>query len=234
MGHYARIVDKKNGQFGLLKGVDPEKDQSYFLSRLSQTQLSRAMFPIGHLHKPEVRSIAQRAGLPNALRKDSQGLCFIGKVGMQEFLSRRLPKQVGAIVDTSGKKLGEHDGVHLYTIGQRKGIMIGGGPALFVVAKDINTNTLTVGTAEELALYSRELHIKDWQFTDPTSEVSKFPLSCMAKIRYRQEDQKVQIDQVSDNLYRANFDTAQRAVAPGQFLVAYSGDELIGSGIIVS
>ena len=112
--------------------------------------------------------------------------------------------------------------------------MIGGGPALFVVAKDINTNTLTVGTAEELALYSRELQLKDWQFTDPTSSLSKFPLDCMAKIRYRQEDQKVQIDQVSDNLWQANFDTPQRAVAPGQFLVAYLGDELVGSGIIVS
>lgn len=214
--------------------MDPNKDQTYFLSRLSQYQLAHALFPIGHLLKSEVREIARKAGLPNAERKDSQGLCFIGKVGMQEFLSRRLPKNIGPIVDTYGKKLGEHEGVHLYTIGQRKGIMVGGGPALFVVHKDIKTNTLTVGTEEEFALYSRELIIKDWQWTDPTLTTSTFPLEASVKIRYRQQDQRVQIEAGANGELRVMFDTPQRAIAPGQFLVAYQGEELIGSGIIVS
>ena len=214
--------------------MDPNKDQTYFLSRLNQYQLSHALFPIGHLLKSEVREIARKAGLPNADRKDSQGLCFIGKVGMQEFLSRRLPKNIGSIVDTSGKRLGEHEGVHLYTIGQRKGIMIGGGPALFVVHKDIETNTLTVGTAEEFALYSNTLELKDWQWTDPASQISAFPLDASVKIRYRQEDQKAHLEISENNQLLAKFATPQRAIAPGQFLVAYQGEELIGSGIIVS
>lgn len=124
MGHYARIKEE-NGLFHLLKGVDPNKDQTYFLSKLNQFQLSHALFPIGHLHKSEVREIARKAGLPNAERKDSQGLCFIGKVGMKEFLEKRLLKKPGDIIDTMGKVLGTHEGAFSYTIGQRKGIQVG-------------------------------------------------------------------------------------------------------------
>lgn len=141
-GHYARVGN--SGKVMLLKGADPLKDQSYFLSRLSSSQIEKALFPIGHLHKSEVRQIAKEAALPNAERKDSQGLCFIGKVPMSTFLSQRLKANEGDIVDTSGKKLGTHRGLWRYTIGQRRDIRIGGGPSLFVVAKDISSNTLVV------------------------------------------------------------------------------------------
>lgn len=122
-GHYARTVERE-GRIRLLKGLDPEKDQSYFLSRLSEGQLSKAVFPIGHLAKTEVRRIARTSGLPNAERKDSQGLCFIGKVPMREFLRSRIPERKGDIVDTSGKKVGEHPGAWFYTVGQRRDLRV--------------------------------------------------------------------------------------------------------------
>ena len=149
MGHYARIGDDK-----LLKGVDPLKDQSYFLSRLSPEQLAFALFPIGHLTKAQVRKIALAVGLPNALRKDSQGLCFIGKVKIQDFLGSRIDEKYGDILDTWGVKIGEHQGIHRYTIGQRRGIEVGGGPALFVVSKNATRNTLIVGPENTPGLFT--------------------------------------------------------------------------------
>ncbi len=134
----------QNDGLQLLRGVDPEKDQSYFLSALSREQLSQAMFPIGHLPKSEVREIARKAGLPNAERKESQGLCFVGKVNFGDFLKAHIPSQKGEIRDTSGRVIGEHDGAFQYTIGQRKGIAIGGGPALFVLEKDVVNNIIIV------------------------------------------------------------------------------------------
>jgi len=133
-----------NDGLQLLRGVDPEKDQSYFLSALSREQLSQAIFPIGHLPKSEVREIARKAGLPNAERKDSQGLCFVGKVNFGDFLKAHIPPQKGEIRDTSGRVIGEHDGAFQYTIGQRKGIAVGGGPALFVLEKDVVNNIIIV------------------------------------------------------------------------------------------
>ncbi len=134
----------QNDGLQLLRGVDPEKDQSYFLSALSREQLSQAMFPIGHLPKSEVREIARKAGLPNAERKDSQGLCFVGKVNFGDFLKAHIPSQKGEIRDTSRRVIGEHDGAFQYTIGQRKGIAVGGGPALFVLEKDVVNNIIIV------------------------------------------------------------------------------------------
>lgn len=215
--------------FHLLKWLDPDKDQSYFLSRLSQYQLSHALFPIGHLQKSEVREIARAAGLPNAERKDSQGLCFIGKVSMKEFLEKRLPKVPGDILDTSGKVIGRHEGAHTYTIGQRRGIEVGGGPALFVIAKDIVNNTITVGTVEELQLYSDRLTATDWHWIN---RPASFPLRAHANIRYRQEDQTVECRQLSENRYELQFDTPQRAITSGQIVAVYDGEELLGSGII--
>ncbi|MDD2892092.1 MAG: tRNA 2-thiouridine(34) synthase MnmA, partial [Candidatus Gracilibacteria bacterium] len=227
-GHYARI-EEKDGLFHLLKGVDPNKDQTYFLSRLNQFQLSHALFPIGHLTKPEVREIARKAGLPNAERKDSQGLCFIGKVSMKEFLEKRLPKKPGNILDTNGKVLGQHEGAFSYTIGQRKGIQVGGGPALFVIAKDIAKNTITVGTEAELELYSSELTAIDWHWV---TESQEFPFRARAKIRYRQEDQNIECLQDSEDRVRIRFDTKQRAITSGQTIAVYDGNKLIASGII--
>ncbi|OIP53034.1 tRNA 2-thiouridine(34) synthase MnmA [Candidatus Gracilibacteria bacterium CG2_30_37_12] len=227
-GHYARI-EENDGIYHLLKGVDPNKDQTYFLSRLNQFQLSHALFPIGHLEKPEVREIARRAGLPNAARKDSQGLCFIGKVSMKEFLEKRLPKKPGNILDIHGNILGTHEGAFSYTIGQRKGIQVGGGPALFVIAKDIMKNTIIVGTEAELELYSSELTAIDWHWV---AETRVFPFSARAKIRYRQDNQDIECVQDGENRVRVRFISPQRAITSGQMIVIYDGDELIASGII--
>ncbi len=242
MGHYARVnksekikdknVDATNFtpwalNFFLLKWVDPLKDQSYFLSRLSQFQLAHALFPIGDLEKSEVREIAKKAGLPNADRKDSQGLCFIGKVSMKEFLERRFPKKPGNIVDQTGKVLGIHEWAYSYTIGQRKGIEIGGGPALFVIAKDTIANTITVGTEADLALFASSCSLTDWVGSD--LEESKI---YWAKIRYRQADQECEIKKWNP-LLKVSFTRSQRAIASGQICVIYDGDQVVGSGVIV-
>ncbi|MBC7498474.1 tRNA 2-thiouridine(34) synthase MnmA [Candidatus Gracilibacteria bacterium] len=221
MGHYARVQDDQ-----LLKGVDPLKDQSYFLSRLSQFQLSHALFPIGDLEKSEVREIAKKAGLPNADRKDSQGLCFIGKVSMKEFLEKRFPKKPGNIHDQTGKVVGIHGGAYSYTIGQRKGIEIGGGPALFVTAKDTVANTITVGGEADLHLFTSYCVLVDWVGSDLT-EGKKYN----AKIRYRQADQECEII-IDKNIIKVIFNFPQRAIAIGQVCVIYIGDVVIGSGII--
>ena len=219
--HYAQKDEKGN----LLKWKDPLKDQSYFLARLSSFQLSKALFPIGHLPKSEVRIIAEKVWLPNAKRKDSQWLCFIGKVSMKEFLERRFPKNPGNILNTQGEVIGKHEWAFSYTIGQRKGIEIWGGPALFVIAKDTKKNTITVGTNEELELYSKECSITDW-IGGNLEPWKKY----QAKIRYRQEDQLVSIQSIKDTLIL--FDTPQRAITRGQICVLYEESTVIGSGII--
>jgi tRNA-uridine 2-sulfurtransferase len=212
----------------LLKWIDPGKDQSYFLSRLSEFQLSKALFPIGNLLKSEVRGIAEKAWLPNAKRKDSQWLCFIGKVSMKEFLERRLEKKPGNILDTTGEIIGIHEWAFSYTIGQRRGIMVGGGPARFVVAKDVKNNTITVGTEEELSLFSSQCTLTDW--------VGWTPLEWKiygAKIRYRQEDQMCKMR--TDSEYwgmTVDFENPQRAIASGQICVIYDGECVVGSSII--
>lgn len=222
-GHYARV---ESGE--LSKWLDPSKDQSYFLSRLSSFQLSKAIFPIGNLLKSEVREIALKADLPNAQRKDSQWLCFIGKVSMKEFLSRRFPKKPGDILDTSGKILGKHEWAFSYTIGQRKGIEIGGGPALFVVAKDTIKNTITVGTTEELSLYGKSCVLMDWVGTLPENGKTYG-----AKIRYRQEDQEVEIFLDESWNVTILFSHSQRAITPGQICVIYDGSKVLWSGVIL-
>jgi tRNA-specific 2-thiouridylase len=221
-GHYARIEGNT-----LLKWIDPEKDQSYFLSRLSEFQLSKAVFPIGHLLKSEVREIAKNANLPNADRKDSQGLCFIGKVSMKEFLERRIPKRPGNIIDIHGKILGKHEGAFSYTIGQRRGIKIGGREALFVVAKNIKDNTITVWGEWDLNLFSSECLLSDW-----IGEVPQSNMMYGSKVRYRQDDQEVEILNELWS-YRIEFKNPQRAIAPGQICVVYDTDRVIGSGVIV-
>lgn len=225
-GHYAQIEEISEKKF-LKKWIDEEKDQSYFLSRLSDFQLSKAIFPIGHLKKSEVREIAKNAELPNALRKDSQWLCFIGKIPMKEFLARKLPKKTGNIVNTKWEILGQHDGAFSYTIGQRKGIKIGGGPALFVVAKDTIKNEIVVGTAEDLKLFSTSCEIFDYIGKDLQINQKYF-----AKIRYRQADQKCRIEKIDEKNYKIIFDEPQRAIASGQICVIYDGDKVMGSGII--
>lgn len=221
-GHYTRI-----SEWHLLKWIDPIKDQSYFLSRLSPFQLKHAIFPIGALHKSEVREIAKKVWLPNSERKDSQGLCFIGKVSMKEFLMRRFPKNPGNILNTEWKIIGTHEGAFSYTIGQRRGIAIGWWPALVVIKKDTRANTITVGTEDELSLFSSECTISDWIGI----EIMEWK-TYNAKIRYRQWDQLCEIKKI-DHLFKIVFEKPQRAFASGQICVIYEGDRVVGSGVIV-
>lgn len=220
-GHYARISD-----WHLLKGIDSLKDQSYFLSRLSVFQLEHAIFPIGDMLKSEVREIAKKVGIPNAERKDSQWLCFIGKISMKEFLERRFPKKPGNILNTEWKVIGTHEGSFSYTIGQRRGIAVGWWPALVVIYKDTVANTITVGTEEELALFASECTISNWIW-----EEIEYGKKYNAKIRYRQDDQ-ICIIWKWDTFLKISFEKVQRAIASGQICVIYDGDRVVGSGVI--
>lgn len=234
-GHYARKFEILNSKsetdpkYKLLAAIDTHKDQSYFLWTLTQRQLKYCLFPIGDYRKPQVRQMARRFGLPNADRKDSQGLCFIGKVDFPRFLAGYLPSRSGAVVTASGRIVGQHRGAHLYTIGQRHGIGVGGGQPYFVVQKDVDRNILTVAPADDDdALWQKELRAGNvnWVAGEP-----KFPLSCRARIRYRQPLQPCNVQLLGDTL-RVVFDESQRAITPGQSIVFYSGSELIGGAVI--
>lgn len=229
-GHYAQIIEE-NSIFHLKKWVDKNKDQSYFLAWLSQFQLSKSLFPIGHLQKSEVRKIALDAGLPNATRKESQGICFVGKVDLSQFLEKKIEHKIGNIVDTSGRILGQHKGVFYYTIGQRKWLDIGGlKEPVFIVKKDLENNILVVWTGQDMDLYQDELMLKNIHFL---SWNVSFPFSAKAKIRYRQEDQICQIFQQNDGLYSVKFAESQRAIAPWQICALYDeNDFLVMSGVI--
>ncbi len=221
-GHYARV--KKSGNFyQLLKGLDPNKDQSYFLSGLNQKQLSSSLFPIGHLAKPKVRQIAKQAKLVNAERPDSQGICFIGKINLKTFLAQKIKPKKGDILDTEGNKLGQHDGVWYYTIGQRKGLDISNGP-WFVQKKDLKKNILVVAKEGEAALYSKQIHITDIHWLGKKYQL---PLKAQAKIRYRQEDQEIILNQKT-----VYFIKAQKGVASGQIVAIYKNNQLIVSATI--
>lgn len=236
-GHYARIetewaVNDEQWMLHrkLLRWIDSDKDQSYFLAALSREQLKQAVFPIGNLPKSEVRNIARKAWLPNAERKDSQGLCFVGKVDFAEFLKSHIPAQKWPIIDTTGKILGEHDGAFQYTIGQRKGIGVGGGPALYVVEKNVETNTLTVWHEDDPRLLSATCTVWELNWLEDIT----LPLNCEAQIRYRQTPQKCSIKiSNSSDMAGVSFDTPQRAITPGQVCVFYDGDTVLGSGIIM-
>lgn len=275
-GHYCRketiMVDGKETH-RLLAGADNKKDQSYFLCQLNQEQLSRALFPIGHLQKPEVREIARVQGLATAEKKDSQGLCFIGKVRLPDFLQQQLAPKKGQIRElaidatnfhdfheaeshafdtkkeelefltrpyeykpSDGKKVGEHNGAHYFTIGQRKGLAVGGTPEpLFVIEKDTKSNTIYTGQGENhpgllrkgLFVANSDVH---WVRDDLALKPGESKVQ-MARIRYRQPLEKVELFMEEDGLYLI-FDDYQRGIAPGQFVAWYDGEELIGSGEI--
>lgn len=227
-GHYARLCRGLGGQARIFEAKDKNKDQSYFLSFIKPEVLSRTLFPIGDYTKPEVREMARKLGLPNAERKDSQGICFIGKVDFDAFLKQHILADAGEIVNTAGKVLGTHEGLWYYTIGQRKGIKLSRGP-YYVAKKDFENNRLIV-TKNEKELDAQELLLRNvnW-FVDPFS----FPLQGVeARIRYRQPTAKVKVLQVQPGLYKLMFEKPQRAVTPGQFGVIYQKDQLIGGGVI--
>ena len=239
-GHYAQIKRDDTGDCHLFKWVDPNKDQSYFLAGLSQQQLSKTMFPIGDIPKTKVREIATEAGLPNAKRKDSQWICFVGKVDMHEFLEKKIQPKPGKVIDTSGKILGEHKWVFYYTVGQRKGLDIGWQPEpIFIVKKDIEKNEIIVGYGSDEALYENELTMNNINYINPLAPLSggtkKSPwqrVGVCSKIRYRQADQSCNIEKIWDDEYRVVFDENQRAIAAGQICAIYIWDELVMSGVI--
>jgi tRNA-specific 2-thiouridylase len=269
-GHYCRREEiTVDGQpiYRLLAGSDPNKDQSYFLCQLSQQQLSKALFPIGELLNPEVRRIAAEQKLATAERKDSQGICFVGKVDLPVFLQQKLSARPGDIIEipatwsgyapqseprteveirqaaepviyhaTDGIKVGEHNGAHFYTIGQRKGLQVGGKPEpLFVIATDVERNIVYTGQGQDHpGLYRKALHIspQEMHYVRPDQQLAlgesrRFDL----RIRYRQPLQPGTLYRFDDGGYLV-FDQPQRSVTAGQFAAWYDGDELIGSGVI--
>lgn len=235
-GHYARqrLVD---GQAALLRGVDNNKDQSYFLHALEQHQLAPALFPLGEMEKTEVREIARQAGLHVAAKKDSTGICFIGERHFNEFLSTYLPAQAGDIVGPDGELLGRHSGLMYYTLGQRRGLGIGGTAqhgedAWFVARKSLGDNRLHVVQGHDNpALFEREFRVEN--ITWCRRRLAGDGARCTAKIRYRQSDSPCTL-RLSEDSSAATvvFDRATRAVTPGQSAVFYDGDECLGGGVI--
>jgi len=233
-GHYARSK-KTNEKYELLRGKDNSKDQSYFLHRLNQAQLSRVLFPVGGLNKSEVRRIALEAGLANHARKDSTGICFIGERPFREFLNRYLPKLPGPIVDENGRRLGDHIGLAFYTIGQRKGIGIGGksgsaGEAWYVAEKRVEPNELVVVQGHDHPLLmKRALSAQDASWVaGPPQEGRR----CSGKTRYRQADAACTLSRVLGSEIAVDFTTPQWAVTPGQSVVLYDAEVCLGGGII--
>jgi tRNA-uridine 2-sulfurtransferase len=266
-GHYARKAEvQKNGTtaYRLLAGKDPNKDQSYFLCQLTQHQLARSLFPVGELLKPEVRAIAKKINLVTADKKDSQGLCFVGKVHLPDFLQQRLQSKKGKVIEvpadsvafkngysaddlvglstpytlesTYGKVVGEHSGAHYYTIGQRKGLNIGGhAKPLFVIGTDTDRNIIYTGMGEDHpGLYRRGLFIPNadehWIRTDLKLNVNE-SAQYFARIRYRQKLEACTLFKRDEGLYII-FERPQKSITPGQFAAWYKDDELVGSGVI--
>jgi tRNA-specific 2-thiouridylase len=271
-GHYCRKAEiENNGKkvYQLLSGVDTNKDQSYFLCQLSQEQLAKSLFPIGELTKPEVREIASQMNLITAEKKDSQGLCFIGKVRLPEFLQQKLEKKEGLIVQIDaldsiynqkpsefqseeeklafesqalcyepkmGKVVGKHQGAHFFTIGQRKGLNVGGTKEpLFIIATNVETNTIYTGLgSEHPGLFKKALFIQKSEvhwIREDLAIANGEKMNVMARIRYRQSLQKATLHQFENGLY-VTFEEPQSAITEGQFVAWYNNDELVGSGVI--
>lgn len=234
-GHYAKVLETDDGP-QLLKGKDAGKDQSYFLHRLNQMQLSKTMFPLGGLLKSQVRDIARRHSLPNHAKKDSTGICFIGERPFREFLNRYLPTQPGDMITPEGKKVGTHHGLSFYTLGQRQGLGIGGtrgskGLPWFVAEKNIRENQLIVVQGHtHPALLSQHLHALEMHWISP--QVPDLTRSYAAKTRYRQADAICCITSLSGDIAEMDFSEAQWAVTPGQSVVLYDGEVCLGGGII--
>ncbi len=236
-GHYAQVVNNK-GVFELSESVDKEKDQSYFLYTLGQKELSHTLFPVGHLNKPEVRKLAEKFGLPTATKKDSQGLCFIGKIDMKDFLSHYIKTEKGNVLNTKGEVIGVHDGAIFYAIGQRHGFNITKKsreePRFFIISKDMQKNTITVANKEDEndKVYStEEIIMRDIHLISDKN--LSFPKQTSVRIRYRQEKQKCTIFK-DGQFYRVKFEKPQNAISTGQSAVFYDEGVCLGGGIIES
>lgn len=234
-GHYARRGFVQ-GKTALLKGMDTNKDQSYFLHAVGHAELEKTLFPLGAIEKPEVRQLALAAGLATARKKDSTGICFIGERRFKDFLQQYLPAKPGEIRSLDGEVLGTHQGLMYHTIGQRQGLGIGGQAghaeaAWYVVDKDIPDNVLLVAQGNShAALFKSSLFAREVFWVSGIAP--ELPLRCMAKVRYRQQDQSCTLTQDCKWVYRVDFDTPQRAITPGQSVVFYQHDLCLGGGVI--
>ena len=234
-GHYCNIKHE-NGRHYLMRAVDENKDQTYFLNQVTEQQLERVLFPVGNLTKPEVRALAERYGLATAEKKDSTGVCFIGERNFRRFLSQYIPMKRGEIRTLDGIKVGEHDGVYYYTIGQRKGLGVGGvsfhhdGGRWFVAAKDVENNVLYVSQGDQSMLYARELVTDGFNFINGIPLQSE--LHVMARIRHRQPLQSATCHILDNGSVHIVFDEGQRAIVEGQYVAIYVGDMCLGGGVI--
>lgn len=234
-GHYAKTY-QKDGKTYLQKAKDLTKDQSYFLNQLSQEQLSSVIFPLADIEKTKVREIAKKLGLSTAEKKDSTGICFIGERNFRKFLKQYLPAQKGKICSLDGKVVGEHEGLMYYTIGQRRGLNIGGkqggnGERWFVLSKDLENNILYVSQGECKELFSNGLEATNFNWIPEIPKEKSF--ECLAKFRYRQPDQKVKVEILGEDKIKVYFAEPQRAITEGQFVVLYLEDgTCLGGGII--
>lgn len=234
-GHY--VNSRFDGEkLTLLKGLDESKDQSYFLHSLNQNQLRSAVFPVGGLTKAEVRQLAKNAGISTYDKKDSTGICFIGETHFRKFLNKFLPLKKGPIIDLNGKEIGEHHGAAYYTLGQRKGLGIGGlknasEDPWFVVRKNVDKNQIFVAQGvDNPALLGERLYTTEVSWI--SGEAPEFPLDCNAKIRYRQTDQSCTISESMNNELKVTFRDKQRSITPGQSIVFYNGNLCLGGGVI--
>ena len=235
-GHYARTATV-DGKIMLLKGADPNKDQSYFLHAVSSEALADTVFPLGDLTKADVRRIARERGLPVHAKKDSTGICFIGERPFREFLSTYLPANPGPMITPDGRQIGEHAGLMYYTLGQRQGLGIGGrqdstDAPWYVVAKNVASNTLIVEQGESPLLVSAGLIAVQTSWIGAAPAGLDAGLRCGAKVRYRQADQRCTVTELPGGSLEVMFDVEQRAVAPGQFVVFYDGDHCLGGAVI--
>ncbi|WP_044896220.1 tRNA 2-thiouridine(34) synthase MnmA [Bacillus alveayuensis] len=230
-GHYAQ-VEFRDGKYRMLRGKDSNKDQTYFLNQLNQKQLSKVMFPIGHLEKQRVRQIAKEIGLATAAKKDSTGICFIGERNFKEFLRQYLPAQPGEMQTLSGEVKGKHDGLMYYTIGQRHGLGIGGsGEPWFVVGKNLKENILYVEQGfDNEWLYSDAIIATNINWV--SGDIPSHEVQCTAKFRYRQPDNKVRVSMIDDQTANITFEQPIRAITPGQAVAFYDGEECLGGGTI--
>jgi tRNA-specific 2-thiouridylase len=234
-GHYARVknIDGKTAMFA---GEDKNKDQSYFLWTLTQTQLSKTLFPIGDIEKPEVRKLAEKYGLSTAIKKDSQGLCFIGKIDIKDFLKNYIKEKKGKVLNEAGKKIGEHDGVFYLTIGQRHGFKVTektpSDSPYYIIEKDIKNNTITVSQDSRKVINSESKIVKLEKVNWTLGEVPDLSKKYFARIRYRQPLEECNLRHGVDGNFELHFTKSQKAITPGQSAVIYDGEICLGGGII--
>lgn len=229
-GHYAQVKESR-AKFALGRSADEFKDQTYFIYNIRTDQLPHVLFPIGGMKKSAVRAMAKRLKLPNANKKESMGLCFVGRIRLKDFLEQKLKRKPGPILDMEGNKLGKHEGLHYYTIGQRQGIKVGAGGPYYVVKKELARNTLYVtNDPQDKALEVKELEIHSVNWI---AEPKKFPAKLTGRFRHQGSLEKLTITSIGKGHYKVVFAKTQKAVASGQSLVLYDGKTCVGGGVIV-